>query len=110
MDETQNDNVKSSVSASLIKLIQMFIVTSQTVLLTCLTFGSVRAPWGVQTAQSATSTYVIEPMCSTCVLPLFWANTLIWDGARWVTTPDNDGHNKASSSVSLCVTHMSRTR
>jgi hypothetical protein len=44
------------------------------------------------------------------VLPLFWANTLFWDTARWVTTPDNDGNNKFSSSVSRHVTPMSRKR
>jgi hypothetical protein len=43
MDETQNDNVKITVSASLIQFIQMLIVTAQTVLLTCITFGSVGA-------------------------------------------------------------------
>jgi hypothetical protein len=110
MDETQNDNVKITVSASLIQFIQMLIVTAQTVLLTFLTFGSVGTQWGVQTARSATSTSVIEPLWRTCVLPIFWANTLFWDGSRWVTTPDNYGHNKVSSSVSHRVTRMSRKR
>jgi hypothetical protein len=68
MDEIQNDNVKSTVSASLIQFIQMLIVTSQTVLLTCLTCGLVGAQWGVHTARSATSTYVIETMCITIVI------------------------------------------
>jgi hypothetical protein len=104
MDETKHDNVKITVSASLIQFIQMLIVTAQTLLLACLTFGSVGAPWAVQIALNATSTYVIEPLWSICVLPLFWANTLFWDAARWVTTPDNDGHNKVSSSVSRRVT------
>jgi hypothetical protein len=104
MNETKNDKVKITVSASLIQFIQMLIVTAQTVLLTCLTFGSVRSQWAVQKARNATSTYVIEPMWSTCVLPMFWVNTLFWDAARWISTPDNDGHNKVSSSVSRRVT------
>jgi hypothetical protein len=110
MDETQNDNVKNTVSASLIQFIQMLIVTAQTVLLTCVAFGSVGAKWGVHTAGSATSTYVIEPLWSTCVLPLFWANMFFWDGPRWFATPDNDGHNKFSLSLSRRVTRMSRKR
>jgi hypothetical protein len=88
----------------------MLIITAQTVLLTCLRFGSVGAQWEVQTARNATSTYVIEPLWSTCVLPLFWVNTLFWDAARWITTPDNDGHNKVSLSVSHRVTRMIRNR
>jgi hypothetical protein len=44
------------------------------------------------------------------VLPLFWANTLFWDGDRWFTAPDNNGHNIVSSSVSLRVTRMSHNR
>jgi hypothetical protein len=110
MDETHNDNVKSTVIAPLIQLIQMLIVTAQIVLLTCLTFGSLGAQWGVHTERSTPSTYVIEPLWSTIVLPLFWVNTLFWDGARWLTTPDNDGHKKGSSSVSRRFTRMSHKR
>jgi hypothetical protein len=110
MDEIQNENVKSTVSASLIQFTQMLIVTSQTGILTWLAFGSVGAQWGVHTARSTTSTYVIEPLWNTIVLPLLWFNTLFWDGARFLTTSDNDGHKEVRSSVSRCVTRMSRKR
>jgi hypothetical protein len=110
MGEIQHDSVKITVIASLIQFIQMLIVTAQTVLLTCLTFGSVIAQWGVHTSRSATSTFVIEPLWSTIVLPLFWVNTLFWDLNCFLTTPDNDGYNEVRSSVSRRVTRMSHKR
>jgi polyferredoxin len=55
-------------------------------------------------------TIVVEPLWSTIVLPLFWMNSIFWDGARFLAAPENDGDIAAPPSISHRITRKSRQR